>query len=135
MPITPRNTMVRTSSGGVMPKRWVTRHGTVTKLADPKWRKLASEIALVRTGGDGDKAFEACVRLSNRGWAGANAAKRASGFVVSCMFGKNPRAALSSALARASRQLQKRSGAFAALEGYSKHNRRSRRVSRRSKRR
>lgn len=115
MPITPRNTMVPTRHGGVMAKRWVTRHGTVTKLASPRWRKLASEIAVVRTFGDGAKAFEACVRLSQRGWAGADAKKRASGFVTSCMFGKNPREAISAALAHAAKHLKKRSGAFAAF--------------------
>lgn len=111
--ITPREKRERTVHGGIMPKWWVTRHGSITQLAGPRWRKLKSEIAVVRTGAAGDKAFEACVRLSQRGWAGADAKKRASGFVEACMFGKNPRAALSKTLAKAARNLRKRSGAFA----------------------
>ena len=130
--ITPQDARPKSRHGGILAARWATRHGTTSYLAAPKWRKLKSEIALVRTFAEGDKAFQACVRLSQRGWAGADAKKRASGFVQACMFGKNPRAALSSALLRASRQMKKRSGAFA---GYSKMHRRTRRTRRASKRR
>ncbi len=85
------------------------------------WKTLASSVKVIRTGASGAKAFEACVvvgggppftmELQQRMWR--RASKTRSGYTTSCMFGQNPRAALASALARASRQMKKRGGAFA----------------------
>jgi hypothetical protein len=75
---------------------------------------VKSEVLVMRTGGTGKKAFEACITVGNSHYS-SRSVKRASGYTTSCMFGQNPRAALSAALARASRQMQKRSGAFAGL--------------------
>lgn len=78
------------------------------------WKDLRSRVAVTRTGGTGTKAFQACVEVGN--YKGSSRSiKRASGYTTSCMFGQNPRVALSAALARASRQMKKRSGAFAGL--------------------
>lgn len=74
--------------------------------------KLSSEVLVMRTGGTGTKAFEACVTIGRSRYS-SRQIKRASGYTTSCMFGQNPRTALAAALARASRQMKKRSGAFA----------------------
>lgn len=82
----------------------------IGKVSGPK--KVSSEVSIMRTGGDGAKSFEACVRIGTMKYDGRQI-KRASHYTTSCMFGQNPRTALAAALARASRQMKKRSGAFA----------------------
>lgn len=74
--------------------------------------KLYSDVAVFRTGAVGKRAFEACIDIG-RYRGSSHSIKRASGYTTSCMFGQNPRVALASALARASRQMRKRTGAFA----------------------
>jgi len=78
------------------------------------WRTLRSHVSVVRAFSTGKKAFEACVRIGG-GLPGKipTGGKTTSGFAEACMFGRNPREALSSALARASRMMKKRAGAFA----------------------
>lgn len=97
------------------------RASMLTGQRKAKWRKLHSDVAVARTGGSGNKAFEACVVIGGGRIGGGLTAKynihragpHASGYTTSCMFGRNPREALKHALQRAVRQFGKRRGAFA----------------------
>jgi hypothetical protein len=116
--LTPRETMIRREGGGFIApqgrtRRWITRHGMTTTADTGLWRKLKSEIAVTRTGGAGDKAFEACVTVGGGKWRGWDAKKRASGFRTSCEFGRNPRAALARTFAKVARNMKSRAGSFA----------------------
>jgi hypothetical protein len=76
-------------------------------------KALRSRVEVYRTGGTSKKSFEACVEIGGLlpGWS-SEMKKTGSSYSRSCMFGSNPRNALASALARASRQMKKRRGAF-----------------------
>jgi hypothetical protein len=75
---------------------------------------LRSHVSVIRTGGVGKKAFQACVEIGGlRPGRVPSAGKTTSGFARACMFGQNPRAALVAALSHSARQFSKRAGAFA----------------------
>lgn len=79
-----------------------------------KWRDLRSRVSITRTGGVGDKAFEACVRIGG-GLPGRipTGGKTHSSFAEACMFGKNPRVALAKTLEKAARKMRQRHGGYA----------------------
>lgn len=115
MPVTPRDLFVRLPEPGSPGRTYIPAEGGRAKLKrNTSWKTITSHVSVTRTGGVGPKSFEACVRIGGlRPGRVPTGGKTTSGFAVACMFGKNPREALSSALSRAARQFKKRSGAFA----------------------
>lgn len=78
-----------------------------------KWVALRSDVKIIRTGGAGDKAFEACISIGGlRPGRVPTGGKTTSGFSHACKHGRNPRRALVAALQRFARMTAKREGAF-----------------------
>jgi len=112
-------------AGRVEPKSWS---------APGRFSRITT-TAHVSRGGTGVNAFRACV-LVGRQKSGSRHADPLLHLArqTFCARGKNPREALGRALVLGGESIKKRSGAFAGLAGYSKSNRKSRRIRRRSKR-
>jgi hypothetical protein len=109
--ITPRDLYVRSPGGGI-----IAPHGRPYMRRETTWKWLRSEVGVIRTGGTGKKAFQACVSVGGlRPGRVPSSGKTTSGFSRACMFGKNPREALAATFARVTRQMKKRSGAFAGV--------------------
>lgn len=76
--------------------------------------------------------FFACVYFKHGGWSRDGMTSKMPN---ACANGRNPRRALAGAFRAAAKHVSGRSGAFAAIDGYSKSNRRNRRARRAAKRR
>lgn len=102
----------------------------------PKKLRVTVEVARSINPTSGTATFSACAFVAGSAHLyGRGAARRGgSGAAHRCAYGRNPRIATAAALRQIASTVQSRKGTFAGLAGYSKTNRKSRRVRRRSKR-